>query len=292
MSDKGKKTIIAMALFSMVLCSVLLVGAENLRESDALNLCNVTDCLILLTELATESSEDCVQAKADHVEMLRKYVKHMDSRRKPLTFVLKDDIAEKLKVVIKELEKDEDEDEDEADQQKEACSKIERASKTITKFLSKCELFVDNPVVASEHEVVSEEMQATIRELLNEAHKKTQAYLNDLSMVNSEVAYRANRKTIVYLYLIRSECFRLDIGAWKEFTDFFGDINRTIYWNRVLERSTNEYERSCLKRCSANELRHLRVLHAIMDNDMREAHFWLQLAIKEAFPDMKFSTEK
>ncbi len=107
MSSKEKNTIITIAACFMVLCSTLLVGARYLRESDALNLRNVTDSFILLTELATESSEDYIQAKADHIEMLRKYVKHMENRRRHWVFVLKNDITEELKLAIKKLEEDE-----------------------------------------------------------------------------------------------------------------------------------------------------------------------------------------
>jgi len=287
MSDKGKKTIVSMASFFMVLCSVLLVGAKSLSEADTLSLHNVTDSLILLTELATESSEDCVRAKVDHIEMLDKYVKHMESRHRPWVFVLKNDITEELKLAIKKLE----EDEKEADQQMEAGVKIETASKAIAEFLDRHKLFMNGPVVGSELEAVSEEMQTTVRKLLDEAHKKTQTYINDLNMVNSEVAYRANRKVIVYLYLVRSQWS--EIVTSKERINLVGDINRTIHWNGVLKRSnTTERERSRLTRHSANELRHLRLLHAIIDNDMREAHVWLQTAIKEAFPNDEFFVEE
>lgn len=290
MTDKEKKSIVVVAVCFMVICSSSLVMARDLRESDALNLRNVADSLILLTELATESSEDYIQAKADHIEMLRKYVKHIENRYKPWVFVLKNDIMEELKLTIKKLE----EDEKETDQQVEAGVKIETASKAIAEFLNKHKLFTDKPIVGSEFEVVSKEMQTTIRKLLDEAHKKTQAYINDLNMVNSEIAYRANRKVIVYLYLVRFEWFRLEIDAWKEFRNFRGDINRTIYWNRLLMKRSGitEKERLRLTKCSANELRHLRLLHAIINDDMREAHIWLKIAIKEAFPDTQFLAEK
>ena len=55
---------------------------------------------------------------------------------------------------------------------------------------------------------------------------------------------------------------------------------------------TTERERSRLTKHSANELRHLRLLRAIIDNDMRDAHIWLKIAIKEAFPDIQISVEK
>lgn len=290
MTNKGKKSIVVVAVCFMVICSSLPVMARDLRESDALNLRNVADSLILLTELATESSEDYIQAKADHIEMLRKYVKHMENRHRPWVFVLKNDITEELKLVIKKLE----EDEKDADQQIEAGVRIEMASKAIAEFLSEHKLFIGKPVVGSKFEVMPEEIQATIKNLLDEAHTKTQTYINDLNMVNSEIAYRANRKVIVYLYLVRSDWLGSEIATWKEFKDFNGDINRTIYWNRVLKKCSNttERERSRLTKHSANELRHLRLLRAIIDNDMREAHVWLQIAIKEAFPDIQFLAEK
>ena len=286
MTNKEKKSIITVATCFMVLCSVLLVGARDLREADVLSLCNATDSLILLTELATESSKDYIQAKADHVEMLNEYVKYMKNRNGPWLF--ENDIAEKLKLVIKSLKKDEKK----ADQQVEAGIKIETASKTIAEFLSKHRLFMDKPVVGSEYEVVSEEMQTTVRKLLDEADKKTQTYINDLNMVNSEVAYRANRKVIVYLYLVRSQWS--EVITSEERINLAEDINRTIYWNRILKKrsDTTERERSRLTKCSVNEHRHLQLLRAITDNDMRDVHGWLKLAIKKAFPNDKFFVEE
>jgi len=290
MTNKEKNLIITMASFFMVACSSLLVIARDLIESDALNSRNVADSIILLTELATESSEDCVRAKADHIEMLGKYVKHMENRHRPWAFVSKNDITIELKLAIKKLE--ENEGEGETDQQMESCVKIKTASKAIAEFLSKHKLFANEPIVGSELEVVSKEMQTVIKGLLDEAHKKTQTYINDLNMVNSEVAYRANRKVIVYLYLVRSQWSK--IVTSEERINLMGDINRTIYWNRVLMKHSDitEEERSRLTKCSINELRHLRLLHAIIDNDMNEVHAWLQIAIKEAFPDVQFLAER
>lgn len=295
MTDKQKNTIVTKAPYFMILCSVVLylmplirandlanIEADDLVEISVLNVRNATDTLILLIELATESSGDYVRAKTDHIEMLNKYIKHMKNRNRPWLF--ENDIAEELKLVIKKLK----EDEKEVDRQMEACEKIEIASKTIAKFLNKHKLFINEPIVSPKPEVISEEMQTTIKDLLNEAHKKTQAYINDLNMINSEIAYRANRKVIVYLYLIRSQWS--EIITSEERINLAGDINRTIHWNQVLKKRSDvtEEERSRLTMCSANEFRHLRILRAIIDNDVREAHGWLKLAIKKAFPNDDF----
>lgn len=304
MASKEKNTIriIVIMVCLLVICFVLFIKARDLKglgssskELNALNSRNATDSLILLTELATESSGDYVRAKADHIEMLRKYVKHMRNRHKPWVFVLKNDITEELKLTIKKLEKDEKE----ANQQMEACVKIKIASKAIAEFLNKHKLFIDEPIVNSNPEAISKKIQTAIRDSLDEAHKKTKIYVNDVNMVNSEAAYRANRKAIVYLYLVRFE-FRLEwfsesskIITSEKLRTLRGDINRTIYWNRVLERSNiTEEERSRLTKCSVNELRHLRLLRGMIDNDMKEVHFWLKLAIKQAFPDVQFLVEK
>lgn len=255
------------------------------KELNALNLCNATDSLILLLELATESSGDYIQAKADHIEMLCEYVKHMENRYGSRTVVLENDIIKELKLAIKKLK----EDESEVDQQMKACEKIKTTSEAIAEFLSKYELFRDEPIVSSKPGAVSKKMQTVIRDLLDEARKKTRTHVSDPNMVNSEAAYRANRKAIVYLYLARFEWSK--IVTLEEIADLMGDINRTIYWTRVLlKRSAeiNEKERSRLTNCSANELRHVRLLRAIKDNDMREAHALLRLAIMEAFPDVQF----
>lgn len=277
MTTKQRNVIMIATICFMVLCFTSSMEAKDLREEDVLNLRNATDSLILLTELATESSGDYVQAKADHIEMLSEYVKHMENRHGFRTVVSKNDIRKELKLAIKRLKKDD--------------SKLKVASEAIARFLSKHKLFRNEPILKAKPEIISKKMRAVIKDLLNEANKKTRIHVSDPNMVNAEVAYRANRKAIVYLYFVRFQWS--EIITSEERINLVGDINRTIYWNRVLMHSNiTEEQHLRLTKHSVNELRHLRLLHAIMDNDMREVNALLQIVIKQAFPDAQFLVEK
>jgi len=235
---------------------------------------------MLLTELVTDSSENNIQSKADHIEMLRLYIKHMENQPWSKLFISENNVIEELKSITKKMAED--------DGELESYLKIRAASNVMAEFLNKHGLFTANPVVSPKSEAVLEEIQTTLKELLNEAHEKTFEYVKDVNIINSEIAYRANRKAIVYLYLIRSEWVRLKATDWKEFKDFSGDINRTIYWNQKLKHSVGEHERLLLNRQSTNELRHLRLLRGLIDNDAREVHALLKITSKQCFPNIRF----
>lgn len=275
MNSKKFEAISSIGWSVLVIFSVLFSVISDGEELNALRSYDATDSFMLLAELATESSKDYTQAKADHLELMRCYIKTMKQRYKP------SDVAKELTFLTKEIEKKGSG----ADQNREDCEKIKVASERMAEFLNKHKLFLNAPVIYAGEEVISEETKAVISRVLEDASEKTQEYINDLNMANAEIAYRANRKAIVYLYLFRSELS--EIITEEGVRDLRGDINRAIYWNRVLKKSISaEEERQQLTNLSENELRHLRVLHSIITDDMREAHIWLQIAIKKAFPDL------
>lgn len=70
----------------------------------------------------------------------------------------------------------------------------------------------------------------------------------------------------------------------RDIREFRGDINRTIYWNRVLQKRLKGSDVSVLEEYTASELRRLRVLRAVLNEDMREAQALLLVAFRASFP--------
>jgi len=81
----------------------------------------------------------------------------------------------------------------------------------------------------------------------------------------------ANRKAIVYLCLARFNY--QEIVDEEELRRFRTDINRTVYYNRVLQKTYEEDNPNykLLGEYSDSELRRLGLLQAIIYNDIHQA---------------------
>lgn len=285
-----KGSTITSVLVCLVIICVLFLGNKVFGEAKKLNLRNATDSLMLLIELATEAGDDYANAKTVHAKLLRDYVGHMEQR--DLHWLLrlppfsKKNVAKVLKRVAEDLEK--------ADQLN-AREEIKSASETIAQFLTESKPFTSEPISTFEPEVISEEIRDVLKESLIGSHEKVERYANaneSLTVDDAKAACMANRRAIVYLYLARFGY--QEIVNQEELKTFRTDINRTIYYNRVLQESDTvkgSEEEECsdywrLTRYSDSELRRLRLLQAIIDNDIQQAQVLLQIAIKKAIPDI------
>ncbi|MBZ9577473.1 hypothetical protein KJA13_00330 [Patescibacteria group bacterium] len=281
MISKQTNTIRILVVACLILCCLYLIGVVR-REARALNLRNVTDSLILSIEFTTEPGMDYIQAKADYVEILYKYVRHMENRHIPLLFFFsRSNIAGDLKRVVRDLEK--------ADELN-AREAIEKASEAIAEFFTKTKPFTDESIITFESEVISEEIQTAIKDSLQEAHEKAETCANDSNVANFEALYRANRKAIVYLYLARFEY--QEIVDEEKLRTFRTDLNATCYRNEALQDSDtveiSEEECSRLTVYYGSELRRLGILYAIIDNNIQQAYDLLQteMAARKAIPDI------
>lgn len=273
-----KKIVIHVSVWLTILSCFLLLGAKVWRRAEVLNLRNASDSLILLIEFKTEPGMDYIQAKADYAEMLHKYIRHMESRGDSFLIRLppfsKNNIVKVLEWAAEDLEEGLSS-EKETDQQKEARKKIEAASEAIARFFNKSKLFIDEPIITFEVKPFSEEIRTAIKESLEEAHKKADMYEDDTNMANFEAVYQANRKAIVYLYLVR--CGWQGIVSQEEIRRFRADIDRCIYYNRVLQRSpvvkngegTKGSSHWLLGEYLNSEIRRLRILQCIIDNEIQ-----------------------
>lgn len=303
--DPNRKSIIIWAsVCFMVLCCVLLMGARVSRESKALTLRNATDSLMPLAELYTEGGGRYggrhTEAQKSHAKMIQRYVDHMNSRHVPVLLRLppfsKKNIVKRLAKVAEELAKNVPSENENGAQDK-AGKNIKQAAKSIAQFLTETEpeLFTGELIITFEPEVMSGEMQDALRKSLREAHEKAEIYVKDPNMAKAEEACMTNRRAIVYLYLARFG-YQEIIGE-EELRKFRTNINRSIYQNRLLQQSdaikggkgTDGSDYSMLEKHSASELRRLRLLQAIIDNDILEAQVLLQIAIITAISDNQFS---
>lgn len=288
-TTRKKTAIIWVSAFLMVSCSVLIMGTKASRRAKTLALRNATDSLMLLVELASESGDDYAEDKAAlFVELLRTYAGHMERRDSYWLFRFppfsKKNAVKELERAAKYLKK--------ADQTN-ACEAIDKASKSLAQFLNESKPFTDDPIITFEPELISEEIQNAIVESLNDAHEKVERYAKEVRTVNdAKTTCMANRKAIVHLYLARFGYH--EIVEQEKLRRFRTDLNRTINYNQLLQQPDNidisEKERSQLSEYSTSEIRRLRLLQAIMNNDNEQAQLLLQEEVIKAVPDIQFST--
>lgn len=273
---KKKITIQILFCFLLILC-FFYVCSKVWATSKNLASRNASDTLILLVELATESGDDYSQAKILFVEQLQVYAEHMKQRE--LHWLLRlspsprKNAAKELERVADYLEK--------ADQIN-ARQAIEKASESIAKFLTESKTFTDEPITTFEPEAISKEIQTLINTSLDKTNEKTDIYASDPNVAKSRAACMANRKAIVYLYLARFNY--QEIVDEEKLRRFRTDINRTIYYNRVLQKTYKEDNPNykLLGEYSDSELRRLGLLQAIIDNDIQQAQDLLQTVLVKA----------
>ena len=282
-----KKKIFYVSVWVVILGSFLFMVAKAWGEAKTLNLRNATDSLMPLIELRKESGGHYDKAKADHVDMLNRYVRNMESRE--LSFLLKlppfsnKNVAKELEHVAKVLQEDEN-----------SCEAIAKAAESIAKFLDRSKLCEGKPVISFKTEVISEELKNAIKDSLRESQEKVEIYANDPNVDNSEDACWANRKVIVYLYLARFGYQQ--VVSQEELRTFRTDMNRCIYYNRLLQRTdavkvgkgVKGSDHWRLGKYSDSEVRRLQLLQAIMDDDIQQAQILLLIAVIEAFPHTQF----
>jgi hypothetical protein len=272
----------------MIICLLFLANKVS-GEANRLALRNASDTLILLVELATEAGPEYEEAKGMFVNLLGTYSNQMEGREGHWLLDVppwwNKNVANELKGVAAHLEK--------ADQST-ACKAIEAASRRIALFLIDSKLFAKESVVTFQSEVIPEEIQNDIRNSLDDARQKVERYANGETptLDDAKVVCMANRKAIVYLYLVRFGCRQI-VGQ-EALKQFRTDINRTIYCNRFLQQTDavkdgkgkpdSYYSR--LEKYSNSETRRLRLLQAIMDNDFEQAQVLLQIALIEAIPEI------
>ena len=294
----------------LILCDGSLVcadggkGSDKLAKGCVLSKRYINDGLLLYNELANESGNNFLKARTIHAGLLSMYVKEMKARQQlDYTAALLTDeaagILENLNSIRESLA--ESVPEDVPDPNVWAKSNIKEASKQVGKLLSNFESYLKDPFVLDEFEELGEKCRKDFYAALENVKVKIRIYIKYPTIKNAEELCQANRRAIVYLFISRFARFEdpgesaetsnkgLDLRVVRQFR---GDINRTIYWNRVLKRKKKgSKDASLLTAYSASELRRLRIVQAVLDNDMREAQALLLIAFRANFP-LKDTSER
>jgi hypothetical protein len=278
----------------------MLIQTAILKFSNELVRRYVSDGLLIYNELASESGNDFVKARKMHADLLRIYVREMEARQRDYAAALLTDEARRilgnLDSIRKSLEKPVPEGKE--DLSTRAQFDIEKAGERVGNLLKNHEPYLKEAFDFDGFEKLGDRCRKDLYAALEEVKVRLREYIehltvmkadNDLAIKKGEELCEANRKAIVLLFLNRFARFEdqkvngetsgggLDLGVLRQFR---GDINRTIYWNRVLQKRLKGSDESVLKKYSASELRRLRVLRAVLNEDMREAQDLLLVAFK------------
>ncbi|MHC4752073.1 MAG: hypothetical protein ACYTFW_19650 [Planctomycetota bacterium] len=288
---RKKTAIIWMSALLMVSCSALIMRTKVSSRAKTLALRNATDTLMLLIELESDSGDGYSVAKAALFEdLLLTYAEHMERRDLHWIFRIppfsKKNAVDELKLAAEYLR--------EADHT-DAFEVIKKASESLAQFLNESKPFTDDPIINFEPEIISEEIQKALKESLKEAHSALEEYAKDKTVASAEKSCMANRKSIVYLYLTRFG--HQQIIDREKLKRFRTDLNRTINYNQLLQQTDSvkngkgkkDSDYDLLDKYSDSEKRRLRLLQAIMINDIQQAQLLLQEGIIKAIPDIQFS---
>jgi len=287
---------------ALIFCDGSSVCADDGKGSDELAWRYVSDGLLLYNELKSESGSDFVKARKVHADLLSMYVeaREADYVAALLTDEAAAGILKSLKSIKESLEKAVPP-EGEQDPNAWAEKDIKDASERLGKILIVFEPYLKEPFDLDGFEKLGDRCREDLYAALKDVKAKIRAYINDLTTEKAndltiEKAVKlceANRKAIVLLFLARFARFEdqgvnaetsgegLDLRVLRQFR---GDINRTIYWNRVLQKRLKGNDEAVLKKYSVSELRRLRVLRAVLNEDMREAQALLLVAFRASFP--------
>jgi hypothetical protein len=291
---------------ALIFCDGSSVCADDGKGSNKSELAwrYVSEGLLFYNELVTESGRDFVKARKVHADLLSMYVQAREADY--VTALLTDEAAagilKSLKSIKESLEKAVPP-EGKQDPNAWAEKDIKDASKRVGELLRKFEPYLKEPfdLDGDGFEKLGDRCRNDLDVALKDVKVKLAAYINDLTTEKTddltiEKAVKlceANRRAIVLLFMARFVRFEdhgvnaetsgkgLDLKVLRQFR---GDINRTIYWNRVLQKRLKGSDKSVLKEYSASELRRLRVLRAVLNKDMREAQALLLFEFKASFP--------
>jgi len=238
---------------------------------------NANDYLMVACEVATESGDDFITAGVDHADMLEHYIGRTNGKLQPrLLRLLYPKLSPQieLKPVVDSLRGD-------LGGQSNARKRIQAAAGAIEQFLRSLEDSSSARIVTFRPEPLSKEVVEAVNEALDKSDETVKEYEDAPTVDRAETACRANRRAIALVYLARCEHQHL-IGEEK-LKKFRHNVDRTIYYNDTLRKTASREKRELLRLYSNSELRRLKIIQAILDNDMQEARDLLITAIEEAY---------
>jgi Asp-tRNA(Asn)/Glu-tRNA(Gln) amidotransferase C subunit len=282
-TKNNKKIIFWILICLMLLLSALIMSDKALKKwetfvsrNEAYSLMPLVTLAELCTEQGGQYGGSYTIAQISYADMFQTYVDHTKNIDKPFLLKL---LPSSQKDIVKCLEKIAEELREHSSSEREASEKIWQAAESIARFFSDTRLLTDEPVINLEPEVISTDIREEIIKALDDAHERAEIYAKNPTIAAAEEVCMANRRAIVYLYLGRFGY--IDFIEEERLKQFRTDINRIIYYNRHLQQVDRD-NHDILEKRSDSEVRRLRLLQAIIDNDIQEAQDLLKIAIMES----------
>ena len=167
-------------------------------------------------------------------------------------------------------------------------------------FISKSHKFVGTKVPQKYYSYYCpESLKEEAKLALNNSKECVNIFGNVQNISNSQEACRKNRITVALVYLIR--CVFHDFETLDgELKQFRGDINRTIYYNKLLIKKNKELLKNnlslkdkekinkhndLLDKYTNSELRRLRIVDALLEKNIQNAENFLRDTTKNYTQD-------
>ncbi len=274
-------------------------GAVSNEENRFIGL-SVSDGLMFFNEMVSESGPNYVKARKVHAELFHVCLeaRKADYVKGSLSTGLLEDYTS-LDVRLSKRVAD-----GVADPNAWAKTDIEDVSKELGEIISSFEPHLQNPFEREKPRELGDKCEDILRAALNGVRVELREYIklviaeadNSVLLRKAEDLCEANRRAIVLSFVFRFVDFdgrrekpqtsekQVDMKMLKQFQ---GDINRTIYWNRILRKKLKDSHptsASRLLKYSNSELRRLKVLRAVLNKDMKEAQSLLLVAFRISHP--------
>lgn len=265
---------------SLIIGIALYVGidiglAEVVRQ-------NSYDMHMLATEQLNELGPGFANESKQYAEIIRRYTEHLEQRNlAPLLRVLYPTYSPKkaLASLLPSLEGVEDEEE--------AKKAIWQAGVTSNQLYKLGKRFPRSPILWFKSEVVPDQLLTALDNALAESTKLTSKLENDPNRDAAIAACRANRKAILLLFLAR-----LGYDNKEKIERFLSDVERARDCTLLLAERTvkNKKDQEFLYETARSENRRVKILRAMLDNNMDKVCDLLREAIEEAFEKEKGNT--
>ncbi len=238
------------------------------------------EVLCIACEAATESGYDYVEAMRDHAEILEAYINAEHRRNWFASYLLymlypELDHERRLKPLLEDLKGP-------LSEQEKAKDQIERAAHVLEEFSEELRASSDVSSTALRFRSVGIELLSAINEAIELSHEAVVEYGKALNMPNAQKTCRKNRKTITLIFFGRS-AYLSEVNKCV-LRGVLEDVTQIIAYNEKLQKTLkSERDRSLLTKYSDSEKRRVKILQAILENDVIKARKILRKAIEDAF---------
>lgn len=240
---------------------------------------NANNYLLLACEAITESGGESgfASARTDHARMLEYYLGREEDKRVIcwLLGVLYPKLSPAIQLgpALEALK----------NQQAEESGKvIQDTADVLNQFVKNSEEISYIRSATAYYEIsFKKSILEDVNDALTEAQKAVTKYEKDRNLANAELTCRANRRAITLVYPIRYSYE--NFITRDRLKQFRHDIDRTIYYNNMLSKTASTEDNKLLTHYSTSELRRLKIIQAILDEDMETARTLLKTAIEEAY---------